>query len=160
MSYTFNTFPWLQSQNGFYAFYAESKLSKDVKLDINNGGGYYFTSNNTAYLNSSKTWTAQVDFWYQPSLKVGIWEVTEVYALNLGMKYAMLDKKLNLSIYANDIFKTGSQTASTNTNNVNQKYYNYYDQRYFNLGVSYSFGNSKIKVRDHQGGNAEERNRK
>ncbi|WP_313138595.1 outer membrane beta-barrel family protein [Myroides sp.] len=160
VSYTFNTFPWLQSQNGFYAFYAESKLSKDVKLDINNGGGYYFTSNNTAYLNSSKTWTAQVDFWYQPSLKVGIWEVTEVYALNLGMKYAMLDKKLNLSIYANDIFKTGSQTASTNTNNVNQKYYNYYDQRYFNLGVSYSFGNSKIKVRDHQGGNAEERNRK
>jgi len=160
VSYKFDTFPWLQSQNGIYLFYAESKLSKDVKLDINNGGGYYFTSNNTLYLNTSKTFTSQVDFWYQPSLKVGIWEVTQVYGLNIGMKYAMLDKKLNLSLYANDILKTGSQTASTNTNNVNQKYYNYYDQRYFNLGVSYSFGNSKIKVRDHQGGNADEKNRK
>lgn len=160
VSYTFNTFPWLQSQNGFYFFYADSKLSKDVKLDVNKGGGYYFTSNNTLYLNTSKTWTAQVDFWYQPSLKVGIWEVTQSYGLNFGMKYAMLDKKLNLSLYANDILKTGSQTASTNTNNVHQKYYNYYDQRYINVGISYSFGNSKIKVRDHQGGNADEKNRK
>ncbi|MGL5275223.1 TonB-dependent receptor domain-containing protein [Myroides sp.] len=160
VSYKFDTFPWLQSQNGLYLFYAESKLSKDVQLNTNNGGGYYFTSNNTLYLNTSKTFTSQVDFWYQPSLKVGIWEVTQVYGLNIGMKYAMLDKKLNLSLYANDILKTGSQTASTNTNNVNQKYYNYYDQRYFNLGVSYSFGNSKIKVRDHQGGNADEKNRK
>ncbi|MDR0196116.1 MAG: TonB-dependent receptor [Myroides sp.] len=160
VSYKFDTFPWLQSQNGLYLFYAESKLSKDVQLNTNNGGGYYFTSNNTLYLNTSKTFTSQVDFWYQPSLKVGIWEVTQVYGLNIGMKYAILDKKLNLSLYANDILKTGSQTASTNTNNVNQKYYNYYDQRYVNVGISYSFGNSKIKVRDHQGGNADEKNRK
>lgn len=160
LSYTFNTFPWLQSQNGIYVFYAESKLSKDVNLDMNSGGGYYFSTNNTLNLNASKTWTAQVDFWYQPSLKISIWEITQVYALNLGMKYAMLDKKLNLSIYANDILKTSSHTAITNTNNVRQEYYNYYDQRYVNVGVSYSFGNSKIKVRDHQGGNSDEKDRK
>lgn len=160
VSYTFKTFPWLQSQNGLYLFYSENKLSKKADLNVNNGGGYYFTTNNTLYLNTSKTLTSQVDFWYQPSLKSGLWDVSQSYALNFGMKYAMLDKKLNLSLYVNDIFNTSAITVYTKTNNVNQKFYNYYGQRYVNIGVSYSFGNSKIKVRDHQGGNSDEKDRK
>ncbi|KZE76027.1 TonB-dependent receptor [Myroides marinus] len=160
VSYTFNTFPWLQSQSGLYYFYTQASLTKNVDIVIKDGGGAYLTTNNTFFLNSSKTWTAQLDFWYQTRVQSNAWDVDPTYGLNFGMKYAMLDKKLNLSVYANDIFRTSTTNVYAVTNGIKQNYFNYYDQRYVNVGISYSFGNSKIKVRDHQGGNTDEKNRK
>ncbi|MTG96906.1 TonB-dependent receptor [Myroides albus] len=160
INYSFNTIPWLQSQIGGYFFYSTSKLLKDVNLDVRDGGGMYFTANNTVYLNSDKTLNAQVDYWYQPKIRENMWAINPSHALSLGLKYAMMNKKLNLSIYANDIFNTSTQKVSTKTNGINQSYKNNYDNRYVNIGISYSFGNSKIKVTDHQGGNTDEKSRK
>ncbi|MDR0228137.1 MAG: TonB-dependent receptor [Flavobacteriaceae bacterium] len=159
ISYSINAFPWLQSQVNGNLFYNTAKLIKDVDLTVKNGWGTYFTTNNTIYLNAQKTFTAQVDYWLQPTLTSSIYKVYTSHALGLGAKYSMLDKKLNISLYINDIFNTGSQHVSTTTNGVYQNYKMNYDNRYLNFGLSYTFGNSKVKVAKHTGGNTEEQNR-
>lgn len=160
ITYVFNSLPWLQSQNSFNAFHNRTKLTKDLEFDTLNGWGTYFSTNNTITLNAEKTLQAQVDFWVQPKFNILMYKLNTMSSLNLGLKYAMLNKKLNMSLYINDILRTSTQSAKTETNGVQQNYRANALTRYVNVGFSYSFGNSKIKVKEHQGGNKDEINRK
>ncbi|WP_158961570.1 outer membrane beta-barrel family protein [Myroides fluvii] len=160
ITHVFDTWHWLNSQNTLSAFYNSSKLIQDVQVDTHDGMGYYFSSNNTLQLNADKTFQAQVDFWYQSKLNNGNWKLKPMYGLNLGLKYAMLDKKLNISAYMNDILRTSHLRAQATSDGVKQQYNMYHDNRYFTLGLSYSFGNSKIQVKERQGSNKDIINRK
>lgn len=160
ITHTFDTWHWLNSQNTVSAFYNSSELIKNVNVETNNGMGYYFNSNNTIQLNADKTFQAQVDFWYQSKLNNGNWKLKPMYGLNLGLKYAMLDKKLNVSAYMNDILRTSNLRAQATSDGVKQQYNMYNDNRYFTFGLSYNFGNAKIKVKERQGSNKDIINRK
>jgi len=160
MTHIHDAWHWFNSQNTLSVFYNSTKLLLPVDLTTSNGMGYYFNSNNTINLNPDKTLQAQVDYFYQSKLNNGNWKLKAMQGLNIGMKYAMLDKKLNLSAYLNDIFRTSHLRAEATSDGVKQGYTMYYDNRYFSLGLSYSFGNSKIKVSERQGSNKEVINRK
>lgn len=160
ITHTFDTWHWLNSQNTVSAFYNSSELIQNVNVETNNGMGYYFNSNNTIQLNADKTFQAQVDFWYQSKLNNGNWKLKPMYGLNLGLKYAMLDKKLNVSAYMNDILRTSNLRAQATSDGVKQQYNMYNDNRYFTFGLSYNFGNAKIKVKERQGSNKDIINRK
>jgi len=160
ITHTFDTWHWLNSQNTVSAFYNSSELIQDVNVETNNGMGYYFNSNNTIQLNADKTFQAQVDFWYQSKLNNGNWKLKPMYGLNLGLKYAMLDKKLNVSAYMNDLLRTSNLRAQATSDGVKQQYNMYNDNRYFTFGLSYNFGNAKIKVKERQGSNKDIINRK
>lgn len=160
LTHIHDTWYWLNSQNTLSVFYNSTKLLLPVDLTTSNGMGYYFNSNNTINLNADKTLQAQVDYFYQSKLNNGNWKLKPMHGLNIGMKYAMLDKKLNLSAYMNDIFRTSHLRAEATSDGVKQDYNMYNDNRYFTLGLSYSFGNSKIKVNERQGSNKEVINRK
>ena len=160
VTHIFDTWHWLSSQNTFSAFYNSSTLIQDVQVETKDGMGYYFNSNNTLQLNADKTLQAQVDFWYQSKLNNGNWKLRPMYGLNLGVKYAMLDKKLHVSAYMNDLLRTSNLRAQATSDGVKQQYNMYSDNRYFTLGLSYSFGNSKIKVTERQGSNKDIINRK
>ncbi|MGG5578272.1 TonB-dependent receptor domain-containing protein [Myroides sp. C15-4] len=160
MTHIHDAWHWFNSQNTLSVFYNSTKLLLPVDLTTSNGMGYYFNSNNTINLNADKTLQAQVDYFYQSKLNNGNWKLKAMQGLNIGMKYAMLDKKLNLSAYLNDIFRTSHLRAEATSDGVKQGYTMYYDNRYFSLGLSYSFGNSKIKVSERQGSNKEVINRK
>jgi len=160
ITHIFDSWHWLNTQNSISTFYNSAQLIQDINLTTKDGLGYYFSSNNTVYLNAEKTFQAQVDFWYQSKLNNGNWKLESMYALNLGLKYAVLDNKLNISGYMNDIFKTSNLRAQATSDGVKQSYDMYHDNRYFTLGLSYRFGNSKIKVNERQGSNKEVINRK
>jgi len=160
VTHIFDTWHWLNSQNTLSAFYNSSTLIQDVNVETRNGMGYYFNSNNTLQLNAAKTFQAQVDFWYQSKLNNGNWKLKPMYGLNLGLKYAMLDKKWNISAYLNDLLRTSNLRAQATSDGVKQQYNMYSDNRYFTLGVSYNFGNTKIKVTERQGSNKDIINRK
>ncbi|MEC4112781.1 outer membrane beta-barrel family protein [Myroides pelagicus] len=160
VNYMYNRLPWLQSQLNVNAFYLENKLIKDVSINFKDGGAVFFSTNNTIYFNTEKSLSAQVDFTYESKVKANLWELDPSFKLGVGVKYSMLDNKLNMSIYADDIFRSYAKTVYTTTNDIRQKYKTDYDQRYINVGISYSFGNAKIKVKEHQGGNTDEKSRK
>jgi len=71
----------------------------------------------------------------------------------------MLNKALNFSIYANDIFNNQVQNITTTSNGVKQEIKMNNASRYVTLGVSYSFGNKNIKVKEHQRNNNDVQNR-
>lgn len=158
-TYILDIFHWLQSQTTASLFYKDMSLIKDVDIPVNKGMGLYITTDNTFSLNPEKTIQVQFNFWYQSPAKFQIYNIGESYAFNLGFKYALLDKKLQLSVYANDIFKTSSPAIKTNTNNVDQAYNMYYDNRYVRVGITFSFGNENIKIKQYSGSNSEEKNR-
>lgn len=160
LSHIHDAWYWLNAQNTVSVFYNSTKLILPIDLKTSNGMGYYFNSNNTIHLNADKTLQAQVDYFYQSKLNNGNWKLKPMHGLNLGMKYAMLDKKLNLSAYMHDIFRTSNLRAAATSDGVKQDYDMYSDNRYFTLGLSFSFGNSKIKVSERQGSNKEIINRK
>lgn len=158
-TYILDAFHFLQSQTTATLFYKDMSLLKDIDIPANNGTGIYITTDNTFSFNPEKTIQAQLNFWYQSPVKFQIYDLGESYAVNLGFKYALLNKKLQLSVYANDILKTSSPSIKTNTNNVDQIYNMYYDNRYIRVGLTFSFGNESIKVKQHDGSNTEEKNR-
>lgn len=160
VTHIFDTWHWLSSQNTLSAFYNSSTLIQDVQVETKDGMGYYFNSNNTLQLNADKTFQAQVDFWYQSKLNNGNWKLRPMYGLNLGLKYAMLEKKLHVSAYMNDLLRTSNLRAQATSDGVKQQYNMYNDNRYFTLGLSYNFGNTKIKVAERQGSNKDIINRK
>ncbi|MGG5507327.1 MULTISPECIES: TonB-dependent receptor domain-containing protein [unclassified Myroides] len=160
ITHLFDAWHWIHTQNTINVFYSSSKLLQPINLETNNGMGYYVSSNTTLQLNKPQTLQAQVDFWYQSKLNSGNWKLRPMYALSLGLKYAVLDKRLNLSAYMNDVLRTSHLRAEATSDGVKQGYNMYNDNRYFSMGLSYSFGNSKIKVRERQGSNKDIINRK
>ncbi len=160
ITYAFNKISWFSSQNSLSVFHNDPVKIKDVDLISKSGTGYYFTSNNVLFLNETKTFKAQVDFWYQSAIQYTMWKFSApTYSFNLGAKYSMLNKALNFSIYANDIFNNQVQNITTTSNGVKQEIKMNNASRYVTLGVSYSFGNKNIKVKEHQRNNNDVQNR-
>lgn len=114
---------------------------------------------NTFHLNEAKTIQAETTLIYASPQKLMYFSISEMINLDLGLKFSMLDKKLNCTLAVNDIFRRRATSVNTNTNNIDQTYYNYFDTRSFKIGLNYSFGNKKIKVKQRNSGNEDEQNR-
>jgi len=71
-----------------------------------------------------------------------------------------MDKNLSISFKARDIFFGNRYRSLINYNNVNTRWTNEYESRRFTLGVTYKFGNSKMKTaRDRDTGSSSEEKR-
>lgn len=70
-----------------------------------------------------------------------------------------MNKNLQLSIIGNDIFSTNRPSYVTISNNINQEYKNYYDNRFFRISLIYKLGSNKVKVEKRDFGNEDEKNR-
>lgn len=111
-------------------------------------------------LNLNKAKTLVAGFYYNYDSR-GIDDLdhsTSADILNLSLKYMLLDKKLILSFNGNDIFKNYRSSYTSTINGTKNIYSNYYDQRYFRIGVQYNFGKS-FKMTQRQTKNQEEQNR-
>lgn len=62
-----------------------------------------------------------------------------------GVKASFLDKRLNISAVLNDLFRTLTSEGYSYNASYRNEFYNYFDQRRFNLSVNYTFGNRKVK---------------
>ncbi|MGG2352382.1 hypothetical protein ACE4Z7_24585, partial [Salmonella enterica] len=60
----------------------------------------------------------------------------------------ILSKKIEFSLYVVDIFKTSAPQYSYYTNNINQVYDNYYDNRQMTLTMKLNLGNFFLKTVD------------
>lgn len=71
------------------------------------------------------------------------YDLTSLWAINLGIKYTLLQDKLTLSLRGNDLFETGSPipSAALDSNRLRMDVKRYL--RSVTLGVSYQFGRYK-----------------
>ncbi|RZK19361.1 MAG: TonB-dependent receptor [Pedobacter sp.] len=158
-SIVLNPFKNWQTITQFDVFYSVSNSSIIQTLSKLKGTGAYFSTSNQLTLNKTKTLLADVNFWYQFPTVEGLNENKSQCNLDLGLKTLLLNKKLQLSLNANDILKTNKYRYSSLINNIRQEYSNYYDARQIRFTARFNFGNEKIKQLERKAGNEEERRR-
>lgn len=78
--------------------------------------------------------------------------------LNIGGKISLMDKKMQINIFFEDVFKKAISQGQSVYSDFIMKNKNYYDLRSFNISLNYSFGNSKVKGAN-KNINFDERNR-
>ena len=160
-NYIFDEFKWWTSNNSFDISYVISKfnLPDEQKQKDQIGFNTRISTFNDFNLNQTKTFLLGISYWYSLPGVNGIFETKSASSLSLMLQYLLLDKKLNISLSANDIFKSSAERTTTIINGVFQEARYYYDTRSLLLSLSYKFGNKDIKSRQHSAGNEEERGR-
>ena len=168
ISETFNLqiVKWWTTASGASTSFGQTNIFKNLvdegvfKPKYNNWAGINFYSNNTFNLNKIKTLTAQVNFSANTKSEWGdVWQLNPWWKLDIGLKYALLDNKLQFSFYANDIFFTSDFVLGNTTSGIKNSFHPIEDNQYVRFTVSYKFGNDKISVQSHEGSNTEEKRR-
>ena len=96
---------------------------------------------------------------YKSKQIINIFEIGEVFNTNIGFKYLVPNKKIQITLNFYDIFKTNIYRSSSFSNGVQSISKNYYDNQTFRISLLYKFGNNKINVREKKGGNESESKR-
>lgn len=160
-NYTFDKIKWWSSNNSLDINYSKSEfdLEEEQELEDQKGINVTISTYNDFNLNTDKTVLMGVNYWYSfPGLN-GVYETKEASSLSLSLQYLLLDKNLNISLRANDIFKSSAERNVSRVNGVLQTARYYYDSRSIQLSVSYKFGNKDLKAKKHNTGNSDERGR-
>jgi len=96
---------------------------------------------------------------YQSALVYGLFNVKSQYSTDAGVSHSFAEKKANIKFSVSDIFnQRTNEVTSFYANNdliINQKR----ETRVARLTLTYNFGNSKIKAREHQSGADDEKSR-
>lgn len=157
-SYCFNLAKWWQSENSIYFLGSKTQFTKNINALPTNSLQVDFTTNNTFVLRKSTKF--QVDFNYSTPFKNGLYNIGYVSSFDIGFKQDLLNKSLQIAIFANDIFNTSYLKDFTSVvNGVKQVYSQNESSRFVRLSMTYNFGNKKINVKDRNFGNQEEQKR-
>lgn len=158
-NYTFDKISWWSSNNSLDINYSKSKFNLDKEHEDQKGVNATISTYNDFNLNVDKTLLMGVNYWYSFPGVNGIFDVKEASSLSLSFQYLLLNKDLNITLRGNDLFKSSAERNESRVNGVFQTARYYYDARFFQLSVSYKFGNKDISVKKHETGNADEKGR-
>ena len=117
-----------------------------------------FNSNNSFVLNKEKTLRAEFNFTYQSPSVAGSYTLSSFYYFDAGIRYSVLNKKLQIALNAMDIFRTYKQTFTQVVNGIVQKNYEYDDTQKIRLSLTWNFG-KQLKTEKREQSNEEEKGR-
>lgn len=105
-----------------------------------------FNFNTSQSLTLTKTFRAEVSFWYDSPRIRGVEETTIAqYSLNMGLQKTLMQNKLKLRLSIDDILATNYWEGQMKYQNVDMYITNYYNSRRASFSVNYSFGNQQVK---------------
>lgn len=105
----------------------------------------YYNINNTFTLNTQKTVAMFANFAQQFPGSFGNFRSDGYSIVSLGAKLFLMDKKLQINVSVDDVFKKAFSKGESVYSDSVMKFRNYYDYRGLNLSVNYTFGNNKVK---------------
>ena len=158
-SYVFDKIKWWTSTNSFDLNYSIAKSTSAITIPVAKGFMPNLTTSNDFILNTSKTFSFNINYSYNFPGTADLAEISSSSALSTSFKYLALDKKLQFTLTGNDIFRQERPVYSMFSNGILQTFNNYYDQQSVRFAVRYKFGNAKLKVKSRAFGNEDERNR-
>lgn len=118
---------------------------------------YTFNTNNNIALPGD--WALEVTAWYNSSMVWGTWKVKPMWSIGGGISKMFLKKTLQLRINYNDIFRKEITRADVRYENVDLNFKRIFDSRFVRFHVTYNFGNTAMKNRQHRTGSEDEQRR-
>lgn len=158
-SYTFKEVHWLTSYLQYDVNYAEIKSDFSYTKAKQSGFNFSFSIANTLSFNEKQTLLGEITFQYIAPGISGMDFITARHTADIGIKWLLLDRKIQLNLVASDLFKTNKSTIKSVINSMKQTYTNYYDTRQISLSLVYKFGTNIAATKTKNFSNEEERKR-
>ncbi|NAW51813.1 TonB-dependent receptor [Elizabethkingia argentiflava] len=151
-------FSWLNVNLTLNIFNSQSKSNTPITLSYLNGWNLETKADLNFTLNKQKTFFLGVNLWQTSKGVSNLDRNSSGYQVDASLKL-LLNKKLQLICYANDIFRSNIIAYTGFSNNNETFYRNYDDLRFVRLSLVYSFGNKSIKESSREVKNSEEKER-
>jgi hypothetical protein len=158
-NFIFDKLSWWTSNNSIDINWTFSEFDLEQEQEDVKGINSRIATYNDFTLNSEGTVLMGFNYWYSFPGVSGIFDTKSASSLSLSLQYLLLNKNLNITLRGNDIFKSSAERTETTVNDVFQTARYYYDSRFFQISVSYRFGNNDISAKQHRTGNKEEKER-
>lgn len=143
VSYFFKKFKWWESQNSINYNYSSSKSYIAETNQYLKGNNAHISLDNTFIF--SNALSLNLNYFYAFAGVSDLYESSDNSQLNMTLRAFFLDKKIQIALFGNDIFRTNKPIYTGYTNGVQINSRNYYDLRSFGVSLIYRFGNSQVK---------------
>ncbi|HTH83029.1 MAG TPA: outer membrane beta-barrel family protein [Mucilaginibacter sp.] len=148
---------WWTGNFNFNGFYLGFKSNGIEGGNVDNGkAAFVFRTTQNFLFGKFK---AELTGNYNSSLKYGIYNIYPRYGIDAAVSRSFANKKFNVKLGLDDIFNTRRNDISSYELNNNFTIKQKSDTRLLRLNLTYNFGNSKIKKREHRSGAEEEKSR-
>ncbi|HEY0244291.1 MAG TPA: outer membrane beta-barrel family protein, partial [Mucilaginibacter sp.] len=148
---------WFTGNINLNAFYNQFKSDNLLGANLNKGQAAFAGRVTQAFLFGG--FRAEVLENYQSAQTYGLFDIKPQYNIDLGLSRAFVDKKLNIKVSCSDIFNTRTNNVDLNYQSDMIRIKQKNESRIARLTLTYNFGNSKIKARNHQTGAEDEKGR-
>jgi len=149
---------WWEGNVNATAFYLGFK-SNGLEGGNLDRGQFAYNIRTTETFTPFKGYKAELTGNYQSELTYGLFDVKPRYSIDAGVSHSFANKKANIKLSVADIFNTLRNDVTTNYQNTNLDITQKRESRITRLTFTWNFGNNKIKARQHQSGDDEEKNR-
>jgi len=158
-TYILDKVDWLTSYNTVDLGYSIMTSSLPQTIGSQEGFNAFIQTQNYIKLNSKKTLSLGVNYYYVFPSKVNLSHSEGYGPLDLSLRLKLLKGDLNFSMYLNDVLNTSRPLVTNFYNDVKSTYKNYYDTRSLSFNLRYTFGNKKINTKSSRSGNNDIQNR-
>ena len=117
----------------------------DQKTYKNDVVFYNVNLNTQIDLDTEKTFSISVGYVYNSKAIQASFDIGSSQNTYLILNKKLWDKRFEIGLTLNDIFRTDRNTIVTKYANQNQYFKDYRDTQYFILNLKYNFGNQKVK---------------
>ena len=140
--------------NGFYLGFKSPDVNGG-KIDYGQAAFVFKTTQNLLF----GPYKGEITGDYRSALVYGIYNIYARYTVNAAVGRSFADKKINVKVGLDDVFNTLRNDISSNKAGNDFMIKQKRDSRLFRVNVTYNFGNSKIKKREHRTGAEDENSR-
>ena len=151
--------PWWNAYANININYTinQADYGNNAIVDVK-AGNYNIYQQHTFTL--GKGWKGEISGWYSgPGVWGGVFLFDPSYSLNLGLQRKILNNKMNIRLFANDITFQSGWSGVSDFNGLRGIGQGNWDSRRVSLSISYDLGNSNVKSRKRNTGIEDESRR-
>ena len=146
LSKNFTLKPWWKLNLFAMTEYNQNYYFGPDQLQYKNDVIFYNVNLSTQIdLDKAKTFNISAGYVYNSEAIQGSFNISSSQNTYLILNKKVWEKKFEIGLTFNDIFRTDRNTISTKYANQNQDFKDYRDTQYFILNLKYNFGNQKVK---------------
>ena len=136
---------WTAGLNASASFTEDTFQGIDKLIYKNNIWSFNASINQQFNFNKSKSFTGEINFYYDSPSVQGTFTISQSSSLELGCVKKFYNEKFQIALLISDIYRGEKQKVSTRYANQNNYFLDYRDTQSFRINLKYNFGNQNLK---------------